>query len=185
MATVVGGGPESVVGEQGQSLGFASFFAVHGDSKATACATPLNLGTAYAAGNITHIVKLSSVTRRVSIGGSMYSNTTTVTVNPKVYVYGLSPLTKTARDALDAGTIPTGTALTMIRRLDASPGDPGTVIDHTLAKCVTQSGFYWTPIPAALDRIDTQGFEYLVVVVSTALASDSAVANQIYGTCVA
>jgi hypothetical protein len=185
MATVVGGGPVGVVGEQGQSLGFASFFAVHGNTKATATANALNLGAADAAGNITHIVRLSSLTRSVTIGGTMVaSGTSSVTTNPAVYVYGLTPLTSdpadAARVALNAGTIPTGTAACTVRRLDAAMGDPATIIDHTLAKCHTQSPFLWTPIPTALDRMDTQACEYLVVLVGTALASDTSTA-QLYG----
>lgn len=183
MATVIGGGPNSVSGEQGQSLGFASFFGVHSNTKATATSNPLNLGAADAAGNVTHIIRLSTLTRRVSIGGSMLAaGTTTVTTNPAVYVYGLNPLTAEARAALDGGSIPTGTASCVVRRLDAAMGDPATVIDHTLTKCHTQGLLLWTPIPPALDRIDTQACEYLVVLVGTALASDTSTA-QLYGMC--
>lgn len=183
MATLIGGGPNNVVGEQGQSLGFASFFAVHGNTKATATSNALNLGAADAAGDVTHIIKLSTLTRRVSIGGSMIAaGTSTVTTNPAVYVYGINPLTAEARATLNGGSIPTGVAACVVRRLDAAMGDPATVIDHTIAKCHTQGMFLWTPIPAALDRIDTQACEYLVVLVGTALASDTSTA-QLYGMC--
>lgn len=205
MATLVGSGPVGIVGEQGRSFGHSSpTVGLHSNSKATATSNEQALGLAFLAGDITNIVKIPSTASRISVFGQMYKNTTSVSANPAVYIYGIVPWNEaTVRHIEGLGptdgnssapstpTIPlVGTDVDgnliayTAKRLDAKIGDPATVIDSTVAKCHADGTFLTTPVPDELYQLDTQGCPYIVCLVGTALASDDNTSNSIVATVV-
>lgn len=178
MATLVGIGPNSIVGEQGRSFGFASWGALHGDAEATATSNPLDIASAYSAGDITHIGKLGSTTSKLSIFCLLNAGATTITTSPAIYVYGIVPLTEAAREGLNQGVIygsSGGTYVYHYKRLDARMGQPATTLPVVIAECMSDYNFKTSPTPDALYQLDTQGCEFVVVLIGTAMVGDASV----------
>lgn len=175
MATYVGMGPQSVVGEQGRSFGYSTSYAVVADAD-TAASNVLDLASAYAANEIGVIAGLSTTASRISLSVKVNAGTTSITTSPKVIVYGINPQNEASRTQLKAGIYPSsigGSYLFEVKRLDAKIGDPATEIPCVVADMFSDYLFKTSAVPDALYQLDTQGCEFFVVLVETGLAGDN------------
>lgn len=174
MATYVGMGPQNISGEQGRSFGYASAQAIH--TRVNAAANNLlDLASAYADGEISVIAKLSTTASKISLSVKVDAGTTTITTSPKVIVYGIIPQTQASREQLELGVYPSsigGGYLYEVKRLDAKIGDPGTEIPCVVADMFSDYLFKTSAVPDALYQLDTQGCEFVVVLIDTAIAGD-------------